>query len=76
MIGKLAAIAVLAPLVLPTQPVEASGLVAELCGGGSIVLPIDLPADEPAPCNEKACHAAQCRKKFDPAQGRTADPLA
>lgn len=41
-------------------------LVAQLCGGGTITIPVggDEPQEDPM-CHKAGCHAQTCRRKFD-----------
>ena len=59
----------LIPLALSTSPSarENNVLVARLCNGGAIEIPLDRePEPQPgAPCAAKACHASSSRKRFD-----------
>ncbi len=72
----------LAVLGLATTPVTAQlvkppskELVAKLCNGGEIRIPLKSSQDEDEPhCPEgKGCHAGICRKGFDPAQRLKSD---
>lgn len=66
MIAKLAAFAFIAA-TLPAPPAGAEGdvLIAKLCNGGTIEIPIgDSEDQEPkGPCHLQACHAGTCRVK-------------
>lgn len=58
------AIAALVPMMVGQLPQEGRDIVAQLCGRGEIVIPIER--DEPGKrrdCHQKACHAASCRQK-------------
>lgn len=61
----------LIPTMIGPLP-QASGaatLIARLCNGGTIVMPLpDRKRDEPVPCPPKGCHAGCDRKRFDPSQ--------
>ena len=60
----------LVPLSLNPAPPATGGnsLTAQLCSGATIEIPIKREK-EPAPsCPGKACHAGNCRRKFDLAQ--------
>ena len=65
MIARLAAFAfVLASIPAPPASAEADVLIAMLCNGGTIAIPIE-DGDAPAPskpCELQACHAATCRQ--------------
>jgi len=65
--------------VLAAQPVSASQgeheggntLVMKLCDGGQVTIPLGNEDDDkgaPHCPGSKACHAANCRRQFDPAQ--------
>ncbi len=58
------------PLMVGSQPTDEKSLVAALCNGGTISIPLrDGDKRElPQPCQMKGCHAGTCRKKFDLAQ--------
>lgn len=69
MIARIAALALLAGS-LPQAPAQGATIVAQLCNGGSITIPMggeDQP-QPPAPCPAKACHAGTCRKQIDRSQ--------
>ncbi len=60
------AIAVLGPVMLGPAPATAAPatLTAELCGGGTITIPLaprKAPADSSG-CHPKGCHAGTCRE--------------
>lgn len=66
MIPRLAAFAfLLASIPAPPANAEADVLIAALCNGGTISIPLgdrkDKAPDEP--CDLKACHAGTCRPK-------------
>ena len=66
---SLAPLALLGMVPLAIGPLpqdEQKALVARLCGGRTIELPVG--GSEPEGCPFKACHAGGCRKKFDLAQ--------
>lgn len=69
---SLAPLALLALVPLAIGPLpqgEEQVLVARLCSGGTIELPVGGSEPElPEGCPFKACHAGGCRKKFDLAQ--------
>jgi hypothetical protein len=70
LIARLPALALLAAS-LPVAPAQGDDgdLLAKLCGGGAIAIPLDdAPVPLPAPCPLKACHAGSCRKQFDRSQ--------
>ena len=58
------------PMMLGSPPVQEKSLVAALCNGGTISIPLkdsnkrDGGKDRPDPCQMKACHAGTCRKKL------------
>ena len=65
------ALAALVPVMIGPLPQtgDSQSLVARLCNGGTITIPIPGKApEEPAPCFQKGCHAGCGRKRFDPAQ--------
>ena len=63
--GGLFVLTAFVPLITGPVPVERDGLTVELCGGGSVVIPIGDPDPQaPEPCSAKACHAGNCRKRF------------
>lgn len=65
------AIFVLLPVALGPLPQDEGQrtLVARLCAGGEITIPLgDKDPALPESCPFKACHAGGCRKKFDLAQ--------
>ncbi|QYJ07809.1 hypothetical protein [Qipengyuania flava] len=69
------ALAALLPMIVGPLPTAGTSVTALLCGpdGVTRTITIDLPRkdDAPAePCRTKGCHAGNCRKRFDPAQGR------
>tara|TARA_B100001179_G_scaffold109814_1_gene78304 strand:+ start:965 stop:1180 length:216 start_codon:yes stop_codon:yes gene_type:complete len=60
----------LVPLALSpaASEAESDSITAQLCSGATIEIPIKRKK-EPAPsCPGKACHAGNCRRKFDLAQ--------
>ena len=64
------AILALMPIAVgPLPQDEQRTLVARLCAGGEITIPLgDKEPALPESCPFKACHAGGCRKKFDLAQ--------
>ncbi|MDR7101030.1 hypothetical protein [Croceicoccus sp. BE223] len=65
------ALVALVPAMLGSAPRQDSRaeLVARLCNGGAVVIP--LPGKAPAPparCAQKGCHAGCNRKRLDPSQ--------
>ncbi|WP_298471369.1 hypothetical protein [uncultured Erythrobacter sp.] len=68
--GSALAILAIVPLVTGPLPSEAEDtLTMTLCDGGSITISLgdedEMPASD---CHQKACHAGNCRKQFDPKQ--------
>ena len=66
MIARAVALAfVLASIPAPPANAEGDVLIAVLCNGGTIAIPLgDGKAPSPAePCELQACHAATCRLK-------------
>ncbi len=70
LIARLATLALLAASMPVATPQAVGGtMVARLCGGGSIAIPMkDGPAPLPEPCPMKACHSGSCRRQFDRSQ--------
>lgn len=67
---KILAILALIPLALGPLPQEERSLIAALCNGGTITIP--LGDKEPKPrrdCHQKGCHAGSCREKSKRAKG-------
>lgn len=60
----------MSPVAAELAPPYERTLVAKLCGGGEIRIPIGSPDKEREDhCPDgKACHAGACRKQFDPGQ--------
>lgn len=59
----------LVPMMMGSPPAQEKSLVAALCNGGTISIPLrDGRRDRPESCQMKGCHAGTCRKKFDLAQ--------
>lgn len=67
--SSLAIFAVL-PMITGPLPEEEKSLVAALCGGGTITIPLGNNDQPKRDCHPKACHAANCRKQFDLEQRR------
>ncbi len=68
MIGRLAGLAfVLASLPAPPATAESGVLIAQLCNGGTIAIPLGdgKAPPPPEPCSMKACHAGNCRNSSD-----------
>lgn len=67
--GWLAILALLPAAIGPLPQDAQRTLVARLCAGGEITIPLgDKDPALPESCPFKACHAGGCRKKFDLAQ--------
>lgn len=65
------ALVALVPAMLGPAPRQdgRAELVAQLCNGGAMVIP--LPSETPEPparCAQKGCHAGCNRKRLDPSQ--------
>ena len=61
----------LVPAMTGPQPAEARGIVAALCSGAAVEIPIGgdaPPGRDQGPCCAKACHAGGCRKRVDTSQ--------
>lgn len=58
-------LAALLPLAVGPLPIPAQSITAQLCGGGSVTIPLKRDAPEAPPCRMKGCHAGACRKRFD-----------
>ena len=58
------------PMMVGSPPAQEKSIVAALCNGGTISIPLrdGGKRELPEPCQMKACHAGTCRKKFDLAQ--------
>ncbi|MBO6525530.1 hypothetical protein [Erythrobacter sp.] len=61
-------LAALLPLAVGPPLAQAQSITAQICGGGTIEIPIERDQQPQAPCTTKGCHAGSCRKKFDLAQ--------
>ena len=58
-------LAALVPAMIGPLPAETPVLIAELCNGGTIEIPLGPGKDAPAEmCRLDACHAGNCRKKL------------
>ncbi|MGI9376740.1 hypothetical protein EB810_11675 [Altererythrobacter sp. FM1] len=77
MSGQLAitAIVALIPAIVGPAPADgeaaSGGLIAQLCNGGTISIPVNGQPLPPTtqPCCAKGCHSSERkRKQFDPAQ--------
>jgi hypothetical protein len=59
------ALAALLPVMIgPLPPPPGQTLTMQLCGGGTITIPVG--GDKPAPerdCHPKGCHAGTCRER-------------
>lgn len=69
------ALAALVPAILGPLPAPGTSVTALLCGADGItrLVTIDIPREPDGQedgCRTKGCHAGNCRKRFDPAQGR------
>lgn len=64
------AVLAIIPMAMGTTP-EAqrpSTLMAKLCNGGTLEIPLGGGDEPDIPCTAKACHAGSCRKRFDQGQ--------
>jgi len=60
-----------------SAPDGAAVLIVALCNGGAIAVPLGRRGEEkrkperdrPGDCDFKACHAGECRKRFELARG-------
>jgi hypothetical protein len=57
------AVATLLPVLFGPLPAESPTLNAELCGGGTITIPLGKNDEEKRDCHPKACHAGTCRER-------------
>jgi hypothetical protein len=57
------AISALFPALIGPMPAENGVLVAQLCGGGTITIPLEKEGKDPSDCHPKACHAGNCRER-------------
>jgi hypothetical protein len=60
------ALLALVPVLIGPLPQQQTAMIAQLCNGGTITIP--LGDDAPAPdrnCHPKGCHAGTCREKSD-----------
>ena len=68
---KLVAIVALVPIAIGPLPEKQEVLVAALCNGGTIEIPLGDQDGEPRRgCHQQACHAGNCRERFDRDQGK------
>ncbi|GGB89152.1 hypothetical protein GCM10011494_04350 [Novosphingobium endophyticum] len=66
-LALLSALALVPAMIGPLQA-EARSLVAPLCGGASLSIPVapeGPPGPSQGPCCAKGCHAGSCRKRLD-----------
>lgn len=65
LLGTLALI----PAMIGPLEAEASGIIAPLCGGGQLVIPVrgqdTPPGPVQGPCCAKGCQSGSSRKKLD-----------
>ena len=60
-----AILALLPVMIGPLAGGEQGAIVAQLCNGGTITIPLDKGKDRPdEPCFAKGCHAGTCRKSL------------
>lgn len=61
-------LAALVPMAMGPLPVSGASITAQLCGGGTVEIPLRRDREPVLPCPEKGCHAGSCRKRFDLSQ--------
>lgn len=67
---KLLALLAFVPVALGPLPQEGRTLTVSLCLGGEIEIPLDGGKEEDGRgCHPLACHAGNCRERFDRDQG-------
>lgn len=56
------ALLALVPVLVGPLPQQEKAMIAQLCNGGTITIPLgdDTPAPDPN-CHPKGCHAGTCR---------------
>jgi hypothetical protein len=57
----------LVPVLIGPLPQQQTAMIAQLCNGGTITIPLGdnaPPVDDT--CHPKGCHAGTCRQKSDP----------
>lgn len=57
------ALAALLPVLIGPMPAQTAMLTAQLCGGGTITIPLGRDDKDKPDCNPKACHAGNCRER-------------
>ncbi len=57
------AVSALFPVLIGPLPAENTVLVAQLCGGGTITIPLEKKGKDTSDCHPKACHAGNCRER-------------
>lgn len=63
---KLLALLALVPGALGPLPQQEEVLVAALCNGGTIEIPLgDKDGGNKRDCHQQGCHAGNCRERFD-----------
>lgn len=68
---KRLAILALVPVALGPLPQEERSLTISLCLGGEITIPLDeKDGENKRDCHQQACHAGNCRERFDRSQGK------
>ena len=61
---KILAAMAIVPLAIGPVPEEDPVLIATLCNGGTIAIPLGNKDETPKrDCHQKACHAGTCRQK-------------
>ena len=62
---ELYALSALVPVMIGPLPASGHSITAQLCNGGTIVIPIERDGDEEPErdCRFQACHAGTCRKR-------------
>ena len=68
---KALAILALLPVAIGPLPQKEEVLVAPLCNGGTVEIPLGGKDEVPSrDCHQQACHAGNCRERLDRDQGR------
>ncbi len=63
--ATLIALLALVPMSIGPLPIQPLSILARICGGGTIEIPIKREKQKESPCFAKGCHAGACRKRFD-----------
>ena len=68
---KALAILALLPVAIGPLPLAQDVLIASLCNGGTIEIPLgDSDKPQERDCYQQACHAGNCRERIDRDQGK------